>query len=44
MYYVSTADLYPGQELLIYYGDGYAQGLDIDTENYDNMDISLEDL
>lgn len=43
MYYVAFKDIYPGQELLLYYGDGYASTLGIDTDNYYNMDIYLND-
>ena len=43
MYYVAFKDIYPGQELLIYYGDRYASTLGIDTDNYNNMDIYLND-
>ena len=43
MYYVTFKDIYPGQELLIYYGDGYASTLGIDTDIYSNMDIYLHD-
>ena len=42
-YYVTFKDLYPGQELLIYYGNTYAKNIDIDVKNYDNenVDVSL---
>ena len=33
-YYMTRKDIYPGQELLVYYGDNYAEDLDIDTEAY----------
>ena len=33
-FYVSSTDIYPGQELLVYYGHGYARTLGIDTRSY----------
>ncbi len=36
IYYMTRYDIYPGQELLVYYGDGYAEELNIDTEAYFN--------
>ena len=36
MYYVTNADIYPGQELFIYYGDSYAEQLGIDAERYED--------
>ena len=34
-HYVTNKDIYPGQELLVYYGDDYATSLDIDVDNYE---------
>ena len=31
-FYVTHKDIAPGQELLVYYGDSYAEELDIDIE------------
>ena len=33
-FYITTQDIYPGQELLVYYGDSYAKYLSIDVDNY----------
>ena len=36
LYYISSRDIYPGRELLVYYGDDYAgYELDIDVVNYE---------
>ena len=41
-FYMTTTDLYPGQELLVYYGDNYAENeLDIDVDNFHNMDVDI---
>ena len=42
MYYMTTRDVRPGEELLVYYGDGYAETLDIDTERYEDDDYYEE--
>ena len=34
IYYLTNKDIYPGQELLVYYGDEYAEFLGIDLDNY----------
>ena len=34
-HYVTNKDIYPGQELLVYYGDDYATSLDIDVDKYE---------
>ena len=34
VFYRTKTDLYPGQELLIYYGDGYAEELGILDDYY----------
>ena len=34
MMYVVTKPIYPSQELLVYYGDGYAQNLGIDIREF----------
>ena len=36
IYYMAVKDLHPGTELLIYYGDAYADQLGIDTKTYEN--------
>ena len=36
MYYVTNKDVYPAQELLVYYGDGYARSLGIDPDRYED--------
>ena len=42
-YYVTSRDIHPGEELLVYYGEIYGNRLDINTRQYDNrsLDISL---
>lgn len=34
VYYVTSKDIYPGDELLVYYGDAYAKDLEIDVDHY----------
>ena len=34
LFFVLKRDVYPGQELLVYYGPKYAETLDIDTEPF----------
>ena len=42
VFYVNNRDLYPGQELLVYYGDEYAEDqLDINTKMYKNADVDI---
>ena len=36
MYYITTKDVYPAQELFVYYGDGYARSLGIDPDRYED--------
>ena len=36
IYYMIIKDIYPGTELLAYYGDAYADNLGIDTKTYTN--------
>ena len=33
-YYVTFRDVYPGEELLVYYGNSYAETLGIDLDKY----------
>ena len=40
-YYMTFKDVYPGQELLVYYGDEYACWLDIDVNNYYNYEVDM---
>ncbi len=35
IYYLTYKDVYPGQELLVYYGDNYATLLGIDVDQFD---------
>lgn len=37
VYYISTKDIYPGQELLVYYGQGYAKSLGIDVQLFGHI-------
>ena len=42
LFYVTIKDVYPGEELLIYYGDVYAEKeLGIDVERYFDMDTDI---
>ena len=34
IFYQAKRNIYPGEELLVYYGEGYARKLDIDVDNY----------
>ena len=34
LYYMTSKDLYPGQEMLAFYGNAYAKTLNIDMDNY----------
>ena len=40
-FYITTKDIYPGQELLIYYGVKYAEKMGIDVPNYHNMGVDI---
>ena len=40
-YYITFKDVYPGQELLVYYGEVYAYRLHIDVENYYNNEVDM---
>ena len=42
-YYVASRDIHPGEELLVYYGDGYAKSLNIDVDNYENTEDTEAD-
>ena len=39
IWYLLYKDVWPGKELLIYYGEEYARRLNIDIKNYHNADI-----
>ena len=41
---MTTKDVRPGQELFVYYGDGYAQTLGIDVDRYQDDDYYAEAL
>ena len=41
-YYVTYKDIHPGQELLVNYGTNYLKDLDIDVDNYYNMDVDID--
>ena len=41
---MTTKDVRPGQELFVYYGDGYAQTLGIDVDRYQDDDYYEEAL
>ena len=34
VFYMTTRDVFPGEELLVYYGDKYAEYLGLDLEDY----------
>ena len=36
VFYITERDIHPGQELLIYYGDDFAEGLGINTTLFSN--------
>ena len=42
VYYMTSRDIHPGEELLVYYGDTYAQYLEIDVDNYYNMTVDID--
>ena len=42
VFYVLKRDVYPGQELLVYYGAEYAETLNIDTEPFQCLYIEPE--
>ena len=44
VFYMTTKDVRPGQELFVYYGDGYAQTLGIDVDRYQDDDYYAEAL
>ncbi|KAK2170136.1 hypothetical protein LSH36_4g11039 [Paralvinella palmiformis] len=43
IHYRLSRDLYPGKELLVYYGDAYAKLLGIDIKQYTNMSHHYQD-
>ena len=41
-FYITTKDIYPGQELLLYYGRNAAQNFDINTDHYRDMKVDID--
>jgi len=41
-FYITSKDIYPGQELLIYYGHNYAKTLHIDTNRYKDRSVNVD--
>ena len=36
VYYITSKDIYPQQEMLVYYGDDYAESLGINVTTFDD--------
>ena len=41
-FFLTSRDIAPGEELLIYYGHSYAQSMGINTKHYREMSINVE--